>query len=77
MTDTPGNPITREVILRVPRKYDIEIHVSKVTIDEVEYADVREYVISLAQYGRGIVLPVSALGSITDALNQIARREDE
>lgn len=79
MTETPTatSPITREVVLTVPRKYDIEIHVSKATIDEAEYVDIREYVVSLQQYGRGIVLPKTSLYEVIGALHSIATEDEE
>lgn len=73
MTETPTttSPITRKVVLTVPRKYDLEIHVSKAKIDDAEYVDIREFVVSLQQYGRGIVLPKAALYPIIEALEHI------
>lgn len=72
MSETPTQPpITREVILSIPRKYDIDIHVSKVEIDGLVYADVREFVKSLKQYGRGIVLPKASLYAVIEALEKL------
>lgn len=48
----------RTVLRRVPKTYDIEIHFSRLTTSEGDqYTDIREYVLSLDRYGRGITFP--------------------
>lgn len=69
MTETSTEPFTREVLLSTPRRFDLEIHVSKIGAPEgLEYADIREFIPSLGQYGRGILLPVDKIASVADAL---------
>lgn len=49
--------ISRTVVSRTPKADDIEIHVSELKTDSGDYIDVREYVVSLEQYSRGITYP--------------------
>lgn len=49
--------ITRTVHTKVPKTTDIEIHVSTLETEAGNYTDIREYVVSLDQYGRGITFP--------------------
>lgn len=47
----------RTVHSRTLKTDDIEIHVSTVITDEGPFTDIREYVVSLEQYGRGVTFP--------------------
>lgn len=49
--------IERTVHSRVPKTDDIEIHVSTLDTENGQYTDIREFVVSLEQYGRGITFP--------------------
>lgn len=64
----------RLVLRRVPKVKDIEIHVSRLTTDYGVYMDVREYVVSLDQYGRGISFPEELASEI---LGSYVLGEDE
>lgn len=59
---------TRTVLTKVPKASDIEIHVSTVATEYGEFTEVREYVVSLDQYGRGITFPAAAREKIAEAL---------
>lgn len=52
-------PILRKVLARVTKADDLEVHTSKAVMDGVAVLDIREYVPSLDQYGRGTTLPWS------------------
>lgn len=47
----------RTVYSRTKKTSDIEIHVSTLTTDSGTYAEIREFIVSLDQYGRGITFP--------------------
>lgn len=57
---------TRSVLRRLTKASDIEIHVSIMSTDYGVYYDVREYIVSLDQYGRGITFPVDLGAEIFD-----------
>lgn len=51
----------RTVLTRTPKTSDIEIHVSTLQPESGGiYAEVREYIVSLDQYGRGVTFPAKA-----------------
>lgn len=49
----------RSVHVKVPTATDIEIHVSQMETEWGTFGDIREYVVSLDQYGRGITFPIA------------------
>lgn len=65
------DPYDRNVHLVIPRRHDLEIHVSTIIVDEKEYADVREFVPSLQQYGRGILIPARSVGEVVSGLQEV------
>lgn len=50
-------PIHRQVLGRVVKADDLEVHTCRATLDGVTVLDIREYVPSLDAYGRGTTLP--------------------
>lgn len=71
MSNTLGmsdDPYQRKVLLSAPRKFDLDVHVSRVEVDGVEYYDIREYIPSLRQYGRGILVPRKLAVDVVAAL---------
>lgn len=68
---------SRRVLTRVPKTSDVEVHVSEIDVGELGlYVDIREYIKSLEQYGRGITIPWDAtnLEEIEQAL-RVSRKE--
>lgn len=56
MTTTTSH--VRTVHARVPKVSDVEIHVSEIDAGENGFfVDIREYIVSLEQYGRGVTFP--------------------
>jgi len=69
---------TRTVLARADKASDIEVHVSGLeTEDGNLFIDIREYVVSLDQYGRGITVPSRMLSTLKDGLNAFSTHEDE
>lgn len=58
----------REVHSRVRKTDDVEIHVSTVSSDSGTFADIREYIVSLEQYGRGVTFAPDLRESVLDGL---------
>jgi hypothetical protein len=59
MTQTaePLGPYTAEVLTEFPRRHDLTVRVSRVDVDGEPYYDIREWIPSINQWGRGILLP--------------------
>lgn len=49
--------IMREVIARVKKAEDLEVHTCRARVDGVTVLDIRDYVPSTREYGRGTSLP--------------------
>jgi hypothetical protein len=70
-------PYDRKVLRTVNRKHDLDVHVSRVTVEDETYVDVREFIPSLQQYGRGILLPLRWAHEIGKAIYDEGPIEDE
>jgi hypothetical protein len=62
---------TREVIATVPKSTDLDLHVSILHTEWSDYAELREHGPSRNLYGRGVLIPASALEEVTLALLSI------
>lgn len=49
--------VLREVLAKVPKAEDLEVHTCRVVIDGVTALDIRDYIPSTGKYGRGTSLP--------------------
>jgi hypothetical protein len=49
--------LNRTVHSRVEKTSDVEIHVATLVTDSGRFTEIREYIKSLDQYGRGITFP--------------------
>jgi hypothetical protein len=47
-------PFHREVLESFDKGYDLQVNVCKLTVGDVYYLDIREYIPSLDRYGRGV-----------------------
>jgi hypothetical protein len=56
--------IQDKVILRIPKGEDAEIHVKRTTAAGVTMYQIRDFVPSTGRYGRGIVIPPTALADL-------------
>lgn len=70
-------PFDREVLTALPRRHDLDIHVCRVRVDEQVYYDVREYIPSILQYGRGILIPERLVPDVAAALAKGANDDDD
>jgi hypothetical protein len=69
--------LEREVFETIQKADDLEVKVSKVTFDGREYAEIREYVPSLNEYGRGILISRSHAHLAAQALLEISNVDDD
>lgn len=49
----------RKVMSQTPKTGDLEIHVSTLATESGTFGEIREYVVSLDQYGRGVTFPLT------------------
>lgn len=67
---------TRTVHTVTPKTSDIEVHVSTLEVESGDkYTDIREYVVSLGQYGRGITFPAGLTGGIEVGIHQASNHQ--
>lgn len=71
------NPAQVSVIQAVPKSVDLDCHVRVVEVEGVKVLEVRDYIPSLEEYGRGYWMPMNAESVFTliNALTEVARRE--
>lgn len=60
--------IERVVHTKVTKAEDLEIHVSTITTEHGQFSEVREYVPSIDQYGRGLTFPSELRSKIAKGL---------
>ncbi|WP_020142213.1 hypothetical protein [Terracoccus sp. 273MFTsu3.1] len=74
MTTTPDTeplgPYEATVLAEFPRRHDLTARVSRVEVDGVIYLDIREWVPSINQWGRGILLPARIAKSVGATLTE-------
>jgi len=75
MPETTTDPYERKVLETIPRRYDLEIHVCEVTVEDRTYLDIREFIPSMQQYGRGVLIPAEHGLLVGEALIEWARNE--
>ena len=65
-----------QIIAKIPRADDLEIHIKYTVIEGLEFLNIREYVPTRDWYGRGISIPLTEddmtllLGGIYAALDR-------
>jgi len=76
---TDDSPIQREVLNTFDKGHDLELHLSKVTVGQHTYAELRDYVPSRNVYMRCITLPIEMVDlvgkGLIDASSTIRRRK--
>jgi hypothetical protein len=69
------NPAKSRVVGVLPKAPDLECHVRVIDVENVRVAELRDYIPSLEEYGRGYWLPMSesalygAINAITEIIN--------
>jgi len=72
------NPAKSRVVGVLPKAPDLECHVRVIDVENVRVAELRDYIPSLEEYGRGYWLPMSesalygAINAITEIINSEA-----
>jgi len=57
---------------RVPQGIDRELHVREVKIENMTFVDIRDYIPSLKEYGKGALIRRNDLPNLLEILNQYA-----
>lgn len=72
------NPASVRVIQKIEKAPDLECHIRIVEIESVKVVELRDYIPSLKEYGRGYWIPLKAdsVFSIINGLTEVARTED-
>lgn len=66
-TDTRDD-MEREVLEKYVKFTDLEVHVSRLIVNDRAYLDIREYIPSRELYGRGVTLPAAARVAVESGL---------
>lgn len=71
------NPAKVAVIQKIEKAPDLECHVRIVEVESVRVVELRDYIPSLKEYGRGYWIPLKAdsVFSIINGLTEVARTE--
>jgi hypothetical protein len=68
--------LDREVYATIRKADDLEVKVSRVDFDGNVYAEIREYVPSLNEFGRGILIDRKDAHDVATALHDIQNNDD-
>ena len=61
----------REVIRTVDVAPDLQVHVSALTVDGVQFVEIRNWIPSAESYGRGVVFPREFTGLVIKGLTDM------
>lgn len=72
------DPASTRVIQTVEKSSDLECHLRVVEIEGVNVVEMRDYIPSLQEYGRGYWLPLRSdvIFSLINGLTDVARAEE-
>lgn len=71
------NPAAARVVGTVQKSPDLECHVRVVEVENVKVVEIRDFIPSLGEYGRGYWMPISedAIYGIVSLLTEVANQE--
>lgn len=58
-----------KTLVKVPKGPDLEIHVREVEVGGVSFVDVREFIVSSEELGRGILVPAEHRKAVGKAVS--------
>lgn len=72
------NPSTNRVVTTLLKAADLETHVRVTQVENVRVLELRDYIPSLGEYGRGYWIPMTkeAVFGLMNGLTEIANSED-
>lgn len=72
---TAPKKMRRKVAKRVEIAPDLELHVSTLTVAGQRLVEIRNFIPSTKEYGRGATAPLSALDAVHEGLHNIVRSD--
>lgn len=72
-----NNPASTRIVGVIPKAPDLECHVRVVDVENVRLVEVRDFIPSLQEYGRGYWVPMSeaALYGLMNSINEVLNSE--
>ena len=72
------NPAVARVVAEIVKAPDLRAHVRVVEVEGMKVVEIRDYIPSLSEYGRGYWLPLteSAVYGILSGLQEVAETEE-
>lgn len=67
-------PYRSKVYSKVNKSQDQQLHVKVTKADGLEFVNLRDYVVSLKQYGRGVLFESRLLPEVIEALIELQRQ---
>ena len=59
------------LVHKVKRSADLEVHIRELVVDDVNLVDIREFIVPTTTYGRGIQFPREHLMDVIDGLDLV------
>lgn len=71
-----ARPDVTDVVTAIPKVADLETHVRRIMVDGVEAVELRDYLVSLDEYGRGYWFPgdTASIQRVIDALVSVVNQ---
>ena len=69
------SPVKRKVLCKIGKGTDMEAHLRTVTVDNVTFVEIRDYIPSAQEYGRGYWVPFdkASLNTLSKTLADLAK----
>lgn len=71
---TTTAPIKSKVYGRLNKEPDVQLHIKVTKADGLELVDLRDFIVSLKQYGRGILFESRLLPQVIEELVELQRQ---
>lgn len=72
---TPSsNPIRHKTYSKINKGPDMQLHVRVTKADGLELVNLRDYIVSLKQYGRGVMFEAHLLPQVIEELQELQRQ---
>lgn len=62
-----------KLMAKIPKERDLELHIRKTSILDVEFVDIRDFYPSTGEYGRGILIERHTLPRLIEELETVNR----
>lgn len=68
------SPIRHKLYSRIPKGSDVELHIKITKADGQELVNIRDFIVSLKQEGRGILFDANLLPTVIEELQELERQ---